>query len=129
MKTFNKGFTLIELMVVIAIVAILLTLSYPSYSRYVRKADRAEAQVTLLDWANRQEVWRADHPGYSLDINPADTALYAYSMTATISSFTLTATALGSQASDMESGVGCSTLSLDQAGIRGPAGHKQCWGK
>lgn len=125
----NKGFTLIELMVVIALIAILVTLSYPSYVNFIRKADRAEAQVTLLDWANRQEIWRADNPGYNTDINPADTATYAYTIVSTVSSFTLTATALGAQADDKEAGVACTALSLDQAGVRGPVGHQECWSK
>ncbi len=129
MKIFNTGFTLIELMIVITIVAILLTLSYPSYLSFIRKADRAEAQATLLDWANRQEIWRADNPGYNLDINPQDTNLYSYSIIANNGSFTLTATALASQTSDKEAGVGCSTLTLNQAGMKGPTGHKQCWDK
>jgi type IV pilus assembly protein PilE len=125
----NKGFTLIELMIVTALIAILVTLSYPSYVSFVRKADRTEAQVTLLDWANRQELWRADNPGYNADINPPDTAKYAYTIVSTVSSFTLTATALGAQSDDKEAGVTCTALSLDQAGVRGPLGHQECWSK
>lgn len=129
MRDSTKGFTLMELMVVVTVIAILVTLSYPSYIGFVRKADRSEAQGDLLDWANRQEVWRADHPGYNTAINPADTETYAYTMVSTATTFTLTATALESQANDKEDGVSCATLTLVQTGVRGPSGHQQCWGK
>ena len=43
----NKGFTLIELMIVIAIVGILAAVGYPSYVSHVKKANRAELQVEL----------------------------------------------------------------------------------
>lgn len=128
MSYIEKGFTLIELMVVIAIVAILVTLSYPSYVQFVRKADRSEAQADLQDWSNRQEVWRADNMGYNTNINPTDTELYAYTMVSTDSTFTLTATALGDQAADKEAGVSCATMTLIQDGSPGPDGHQSCWG-
>jgi type IV pilus assembly protein PilE len=125
----KNGFSLIELMIVTALIAILVTLSYPSYISFVRKADRTEAITTLLDWANRQQVWRADHPSYNTGINPANTENYSYSITATATSFTLTATALNVQTEDKEDGVACSTLTLDHAGNKGPGGHLECWGE
>jgi len=129
MKNIKKGFSLIELMIVISVVAILVTLSYPSYVNFIRKADRAEAQVELLDWTNRQQVWRADHPSYNTGINPTDTEFYEYTIVATDTSFTLTATALNGQTADKEDGVSCSTLTLNHAGMQGPAGHEECWGR
>ncbi len=128
MKHIKKGFSLIELMIVIALVAILVTLSYPSYASFVRKADRAVARVTLLDWVNRQEIWRADNINYNTDINPANDENYTYSMVSTATSFTLTATAIGGQVADQDDGVSCATLTLDQAGAQGPSGHLACWG-
>ena len=127
MKRFENGFSLIELMIVIAVVATLVSLAYPSYANFIRKADRAQAKTTMLDWANRQEVWRADHPTYNTGINPANTELYTYTMTSTATSFTLTATAIGRQASDKEDGVSCVTMTLLQDGSVGPAGYQQCW--
>ncbi|MCW8924966.1 MAG: prepilin-type N-terminal cleavage/methylation domain-containing protein [Xanthomonadales bacterium] len=129
MKRSNYGFSLIELMIVIAVITILVMLSYPSYANFIRKANRAQAQTALLDWANRQEVWRADHPSYSNAINPANTEHYTYSIVSTATSFTLTATAIGSQATDTEKGVSCVTMTLLQDGTTGPAGHEQCWGE
>jgi type IV pilus assembly protein PilE len=125
----RTGFSLIELMIVIVVVAILATLSYPSYVRFVRRADRSDAQTTLQDWANRQEVWRADHPAYNTGINPSSTDKYTYSLVSTATSFTLTATAIGRQATDKQDDVSCATLTLRQDGLPGPEGHQLCWGK
>ena len=125
----RPGFSLVELMIAVAVVAILVTLSYPAFIHYVLKADRTDAQMELQDWANRQEVWRADHPAYSTGINPSDTENYTYSMVSTADSFTLTATAIGRQAADEEEGLSCATLTLRQDGSPGPAGYLACWAK
>jgi len=125
----ESGFSLVELMIAVAVVAILVTLSYPSYLRFVLRADRSDAQMVLQDWANRQEVWRADHPAYNTGINPSNTDKYTYSMVSTATSFTLTATAIGRQVADKQDGVSCGTMTLQQDGAPGPDGHQICWGK
>ena len=60
-----KGFTVIELMIVLVIVAILVALAYPSYIQYVRKSKRGEAQQLLLNWAINQEIWRSNNTSYA----------------------------------------------------------------
>lgn len=60
----TKGFTLIELMVVVAIVAIIAAIAIPSYTAQVRKSRRADATSTLGDAQMRQESWRAEHPTF-----------------------------------------------------------------
>ena len=50
-----RGFTLIELMIVVAIVGILAGIAYPSYMDHVRKGNRAKAQAFLMDVAQRQQ--------------------------------------------------------------------------
>jgi len=124
-----RGFSLIELMITVSIVAILATIAYPSYASFIRKAKRTEAQVALMDWANRQINWRADHPNYNSTIRPTDTENYAYTMVSTASSFTLTATALNDQLNDKEAGAPCTQMSLNQDGAVGPSGYEKCWRK
>ena len=49
LKNQLKGFTLIELMIVIAVVAILAAIAYPNYTRYVQRGYRSNAQQVLLE--------------------------------------------------------------------------------
>lgn len=51
----GRGFTLVELMIVVAIVAILAAIAYPSYTEYVRKGRRAEARTALTELLQQQE--------------------------------------------------------------------------
>ncbi len=63
----QQGFTLIELMIVVAIVAILAAVAYPSYTSYVAKANRAEAQSYLMTAAQRQALFFNDSRSYAAD--------------------------------------------------------------
>ncbi|MGM0769459.1 MAG: type IV pilin protein [Pseudomonadota bacterium] len=51
----NSGFTLIELMIVVAIIGILAAIAYPSYVEYVERSRRSDAQGALLGLANAME--------------------------------------------------------------------------
>jgi type IV pilus assembly protein PilE len=138
--TGKKGFSLIELMIVIAIVAILVALALPSYTAYVRKAKRGEAEKALMNWANLQEIWRANNPTYADDVDapngiPLPTHdYYTFSLDApnppTSSAYVLVATPTGDQAEDKDQGKDCDPLSLDQSGAKGPVynGKAYCWG-
>ena len=64
MKQHHKGFTLIELMIVVAIVAILGSLAYPSYRDSVLKGKRAEARTALMELMQQQERYMTQRNAY-----------------------------------------------------------------
>ena len=53
----QSGFTLIELMIVIAIIGIISAVAFPSYSSYITKSRRADAKISLTKMADAQERW------------------------------------------------------------------------
>ena len=60
-----RGFTLIELMIVVAVVAILSAIAYPSYAEYVRRGNRADARAGLLQaqqWLERAATATGVYP-------------------------------------------------------------------
>ena len=125
----TRGFTLIELMIVVAVVAILASIAIPSYQDQVRKSRRADALRVIGEIRMAQERWRADQPSYGslADVgNPgAGSAHYAFTVTNnTATTYTITATAQGGQASDKQGGTSCTPLSITQAGTKSPAA---CW--
>ncbi len=137
----RNGFTLIELMVVIAIVAILAAIAYPSYTQYVRRGARAEARTALLEAqqfmerfyaANARYTSKADGTGNPtlparLASIPTDNPRYDMTVIASTTGYTLTATprAGGMMASDA-----CGALTLANTGLRGAASGasaNDCW--
>ena len=137
MKTLqNKrilGFTVIELMIVLAIIAILMALAYPSYRQYVRKSHRGDAQQLLMNWSINQEIWRSNHTTYdgTAGMQPGNTTIYVFAVTnADATGYTLTATAQDDQAKDKDSGVSCTVLTLESTGQKysaGDATKTECW--
>ena len=64
----QQGFTLIELMIVVAIVAILAAIALPSYNDYIVKSNRADAKVALMKYAQMQESYFVQNMSYSKDL-------------------------------------------------------------
>lgn len=64
----QKGFTLIELMVVVAILGIIVSIALPSYQEQVRKSKRADAKVALLQFAQMQESFFVQNLSYAKDL-------------------------------------------------------------
>lgn len=128
----NHGFTLIELMIVVAVVAVLAAIALPAYTDAVRKSRRADAQSVLSEMAIRQEKWRANNATYSSDPAqvggpPAGAKIlnyYSFTTTGAASTYSVTATPTGGQASDTQNGVSCSPLAINQSRARTPAA---CW--
>ena len=137
-----KGFTLIELMIVVAIVATIAAIAYPNYQKSVTKSRRADARVALQEAAARQERIYAETNTYSntisklvTNVDGASSPEGFYTITATLSCsrtvggtsysscFDLTATAKGLQANDTE----CATLTLSHTGKKGSTGGGICW--
>ncbi|MES2885831.1 MAG: type IV pilin protein [Pseudomonadota bacterium] len=126
-----KGFTLIELMIVVAIVGVLAAIAIPSYQSYLRKARRGDAIATLVTMQSQQEKFRANNNAYSSSPTamgaPASSSYYTYTISnAGVSSYTLTATATATsgQTRDKQGSTACSPLTLNQSNVKTPAG---CW--
>lgn len=130
-----RGFTLIELMIVVAVVAILAAVAYPSYAEHVRKSRRGQAKADLVEYAQLAERYFTvnntyvgyQYPNAAVKINsPREGGAAAYELTMNVaaSTFTLTATPQSGQAKDK-----CGTLTLDQAGRKTPnaATVAGCW--
>ncbi len=63
-----RGFTLIEVMVVLAIVAILAALAWPSFKSAMNKSRRSDAMAALANITQAQERWRANNPSFQDDL-------------------------------------------------------------
>ena len=66
----SSGFTLIELMIVVALIGILAAIAVPAYQEYARKARRADAKNALIALQLQQEKWRASNIAYSATLGP-----------------------------------------------------------
>ncbi len=138
----QQGFTLIELMIVVAVVAILSAIAYPSYTAYVQRGHRADARAGLLQaaqWMERAATASGVYPTAlpaTLTWTADDAKRYTIAIAAsnTTAAFTLTATPKnpGPQAGDK-----CGTYTLSNTGLRGANGkttgqtgyNPDCWGK
>lgn len=60
----DSGFSLLELLVVLVIMAIFASIAYPTYQNTIIRARRTDAQMALMELANRMEQYYADHQTY-----------------------------------------------------------------
>jgi type IV pilus assembly protein PilE len=76
-KNKAAGFTLIELMIVVAVIGILAAIAYPSYTEYVLRGRRAEARTALIELMQQQERFYTQNGTYALV--PTNTAFKTFS--------------------------------------------------
>jgi len=140
MSVSEKGFTLIELMIVILIVGILVAIAYPSYQEHVTRARRTDGQTALLDLASRLERYYSERNTYQtatigtgantdiLNTNTTPEGWYVLSITnQTPTAYTIQAAPRNAQSSDTR----CLNLtynSLGQKGFSSVTGSlDRCW--
>jgi type IV pilus assembly protein PilE len=125
----SQGFSLIELMVVVAIIAIIASIALPAYNEHMRKSRRAAGTACLVQSAQQLERFYTTNLAYNAAGSPAaftcdgDTDTF-YTVTRTAvgaRTYTLSAAPFGRQAGD-----GCGTLTLNERGARTP-GTVGCW--
>jgi type IV pilus assembly protein PilE len=122
----QSGFTLIEVMIVVAIVALLTAIALPAYTEYVRRSERANVQSKLSEAAQWLERSYTTNNRYPTSIAGYDTSKYAVSLSAaTDTSFTLQAAPSGTYKDE-----DCGTLTLTNVGLKGSTtGDAKCWKK
>lgn len=124
----TRGFTLIELMVVVAIIGIIAAIAYPSYLNSIRKSDRTDATTALSQDSQTLERCYTQYGVYN-NLNCPTLLSTSPQGYYTITTPTLTPTNYTIRAAAVASGpqskdAGCTTLSLDSAGAKTPA---SCW--
>lgn len=138
----HRGFTLIEVMIVVAIVAILSAIALPSYQEYIRRGHRAEARAALLQaaqWLERAATATGTYPltaSFPTTLTTMQSGRYTVAVAsppasaASGAAFTLTATPAGGQVGDK-----CGSYTLTHSGVRGAASAAsgalvtECWNK
>lgn len=117
----STGFSLIELLVVVAVIALLTGLALPGYQATLQRARRSDAREALLrsaQWLERVASVHGQYPAAAaypahLSLSSAGHYRIRYMPSADLAAYTLTAQRQGSQASDP-----CGDFVLDQAGQR-----------
>ncbi len=139
-----RGFTLIELMIVVVVVAILAAIAIPAWQRYAYRARRPDGQELLIRIAQAEERFYTTNNHYAAKLSsmgyPADTATSEHNYytatvapvpgTSTGTTFLATAVPQGAQTKDA-----CGNLSIDNTGSKQPDSTKTaqnsngpCWG-
>lgn len=141
-----RGFTLIELMIVVAIVGIIAAIALPAYTSYISRARRADARTQLLQasqfmqrFYTANDQYRDARSGASnstdampanLKRSPADGAqVYALTVDASASAYTLTMAPLGGSPMANDP---CGSFTLSSTGVRGivttsSKTRDECW--
>lgn len=128
----NKGFTVIELIVVVGILLLLVGLAVPVYNNYRLSSNRSVAKTALITMAQtleRQFVRTGSYSGVALPTTEHGLYILDYPTgTLTANTFTVRATAAGTQVGDTN----CNSFTIDNFGNRlsyddTPAVSTNCW--
>jgi type IV pilus assembly protein PilE len=121
LKVGQKGFTLIELMIVIAIIGILVRIAMPAYGDYVIRGKLQEGVSSLADGRIKMEQFFQDNRTYVGSPCPANTANFSYACSnLALATYTITATGLNN--------VNNFTFTINQTNTRQTTSAKTGWG-
>lgn len=123
-----RGFTLIEIMIVVAILGILTSIALPAYQEHIRRSVRAQAQGCVSQIAQALErryttalSYAGDAPVLGCETEGGLNTRYTIASVIDTRTYTITATPQGSQSSDS-----CGTMTLNQLGEK-TASKTGCW--
>lgn len=129
-----RGFTLMELMITVAIVAIIAAVAIPSFNSYLLKSHRSDAYTAILSIQMAEERYRGFNSSYGTlaqvwnNVSTTEGGRYTLAISnVSATTYTITATAVGGQASDSEDGTSCSSLSLSYSNGSVTKSPSACW--
>lgn len=119
------GFTLVEVLVVVAIIGILAAIAYPSYLNSVRKSNRASARALMMEVAQRQATYYSENASYTTTLTalgfPTGTlSSKSGGHTVTVAANPNIATGYTINAASVRADPGCTPLTLNHLGVAGP---------
>lgn len=133
MRRANRGFTLIEIMIVIAIIGIVITIAAPSYTEYLKKGRRAEVVSLLSEQAQILERFYTRNNVYT-GVTGLSAGNDFYTLTPTITDQTFALTATRKSGTSMATDK-CGDFTLTNTGVRSMNNAttglttKDCWGR
>ena len=122
---YGRGFTLIEVMIVVVILGILASIAYPSYVEYVQRSNRAEGKAALATAAAQFErcfTRTNTYVGCDVTVGATENGLYNITLdpVPTATTYRILATQLFGDGE-------CGNLSLQHNGTRGSNNNAICW--